>query len=123
MQLQLLFTKLQIADSVFIETTGLTKSFQWDLRESFQQHDVQEFCRVLFDAIEQSMEGTNQSNVINELYQGTYSDYVKCLNCGYESCREDKFLDISLAVRSDFDKIYNKSVEMALENFIKQKNL
>ena len=123
MQLQLLFTKLQIADSVFIETTGLTKSFQWDLRESFQQHDVQEFCRVLFDAIEQSMEGTNQSNVINELYQGTYSDYVKCLNCGYESCREDKFLDISLAVRSDFDKIYNKSVEMALENFIKHEEL
>lgn len=123
MQLQLLFSKLQIADSEYVETTGLTKSFQWDLRESFQQHDVQEFCRVLFDAIEQSMEGTSQSNVINELYQGTYIDYVKCLKCNQESCREDKFLDISLAVRNDFEKIYNKSVEMALENFIKHEEL
>jgi ubiquitin C-terminal hydrolase len=123
MQLQLLFSKLQLSDSVYIETTGLTKSFQWDLRDSFQQHDVQEFCRVLFDAIEQSMEGTNQSNVINELYEGTYIDYVKCLNCNNESCREDKFLDISLAVRNDFDKVYNKSVEMALENFSKHEEL
>ena len=123
MQLQLLFSRLQLEDSVYVETTGLTKSFQWDLRDSFQQHDVQEFCRVLFDAIEQSMEGTDQANVINQLYQGTYIDYVKCLGCNFESCREDKFLDISLSVRNDYEKIYNKSVEMALENYIKHEEL
>lgn len=122
-QLSLLFSKLQISDSEYVETTGLTKSFQWDMRESFQQHDVQEFCRVLFDAIEQSVEGTSQANVINELYQGTFIDYVKCLKCGQESCREDKFLDISLPVRNDFDKIYNKSVEMALSGYVKYEEL
>ena len=122
-QLSLLFSKLQTSDSDFVDTTGLTKSFQWDMRESFQQHDVQEFCRVLFDAIEQSVEGTSQANVINELYQGTFIDYVRCLKCGQESCREDKFLDISLPVRNDFDKIYNKSVEMAMAGYVKYEEL
>jgi ubiquitin carboxyl-terminal hydrolase 47 len=61
--------------------------------------------------------------MINELYEGIMVDYVKCLQCGIESKREDKFLDLSLTVRSDFDNIYNKSVEMALENYIRPDRL
>jgi ubiquitin carboxyl-terminal hydrolase 47 len=57
--------------------------------------------------------------MIKELYEGVLIDYVECLNCGYESSREDQFLDLSLTVRNVFDKIYNKSVEEALENYIK----
>jgi len=123
LQLQLLFGKLQLSDSLYIETTGLTKSFQWDIRDSFQQHDVQEFCRVLFDAIEQSVEGTEQANMIKQLYEGTYVDYVKCMNCSHESSREDKFLDLSLTVKNIFDKIYNDSVEKALESYIRPEEL
>lgn len=58
LQLQLLFGKLQISERPYVATKALTKSFGWDTRDSFQQHDVQEFCRVLFDAIEQSMAET-----------------------------------------------------------------
>jgi ubiquitin C-terminal hydrolase len=118
-QLQLMFAKLHIKRSSVVETTGLTRSFQWDMRESLQQHDVQEFCRVLFDAIEESVKGTEQEKMITELYEGLYVDYVKCLRCGHESNRQDKFLDLSLAVRYSQDEDYNDSLEKALENFLK----
>lgn len=122
-QLQLLFGRLQISKSPYVETKALTKSFGWDLKESFQQHDVQEFCRVLFDAIEESVKGTPDENMINSMYEGTYKDYVKCLNCKHESKRQDKFLDLSLTVRNDFDKIYNDSVEKALKSYVKPDKL
>jgi ubiquitin C-terminal hydrolase len=122
-QLQLLFCKLQLSQFWFAETTGLTKSFQWDTRESFQQHDVQEFCRVLFDAIEVSVKDTQQEQMINQLFEGVMVDYVKCEKCGYESQREDKYLDVSLAVRNEFDHIYNDSVEKALDNFVSVEHL
>ena len=122
-QLQLLFSKLQLSQSWFAETTGLTKSFQWDSKDSFQQHDVQEFCRVLFDAIEESVKDTQQERMINELFEGVMVDYVKCDACGQESQREDKYLDVSLAVRNEFDHIYNDSVEKALDNFVSVEHL
>lgn len=117
-QLQLLFSKLQLEHTTALETTGLTKSFQWDARDAFEQHDVQEFCRVLFEAIEQSVKGTLQERMISELFEGVLVDYVKCETCGYESQREDKYLDISLAVRNNFDHIYNDTLEKALLNYI-----
>jgi ubiquitin C-terminal hydrolase len=119
LQLQLLFAKLQLSNTWYVETTALTKSFGWDLREGFQQHDVQEFCRVLFDAVEQSVANTDQQNFIDDLYEGQLEDYVRCENCNTESKRSDKFLDISLTVRNEFDKVYNDSVTMALENYRK----
>ena len=46
---------------------------------AWQQHDVQELCRVMFDALELSWKHTDQANLINQLYQGRMKDYVKCL--------------------------------------------
>ncbi|KAH9503711.1 Ubiquitin carboxyl-terminal hydrolase 47, partial [Bulinus truncatus] len=60
-----------------IETTDLTRSFGWDSSEVWQQHDVQELCRVMFDALEQKWKNT----------------------CGYESARVDAYLDIPLVIR------------------------
>ena len=55
--LQSVFYELQTSD-VPVETKKLTKSFGWDTSESFTQHDVQEFLRVLLDKIECKMKGT-----------------------------------------------------------------
>ena len=71
---------------------------------------MQEFCRVLFDAIDQSFnlklpsaadddqamigEGVDNSKVptsMSEMYEGVSQGFVKCLLCGYESLREDRF--------------------------------
>ncbi|EDO28095.1 predicted protein, partial [Nematostella vectensis] len=78
-QLQKLFLKLQTSTKRAVETTDLTRSFGWDSSEAWQQHDVQELCRVMFDALEGKFKGTEQEDLINKLYQGKLKDYVKCL--------------------------------------------
>lgn len=123
LQLQNLFGKLQLSGLKAVETTELTRSFGWDSREGFQQHDVQEFCRVLFDAIEQSVGGTLQSDFIKTLYEGQFIDYVQCMSCLNESTRVDKFLDLSLTVKNQFERVYNDSVEKAIRNYIKPEEL
>ena len=45
----------------------------------WQQHDVQELFRVMFDALETKWKKTDQENLISQLYQGKMNDYVKCL--------------------------------------------
>lgn len=69
------------------------------------------------------MENTAQANFIKDLYEGTYTDYVKCLACDNQSFKEDKFLDLSLTVKNPFDKIYNDSVAKALKNYIQPEEL
>ncbi|CEM32577.1 unnamed protein product [Vitrella brassicaformis CCMP3155] len=122
-QLQKLFGILQLSHQSYAETKDLTRSFQWDVRESFQQHDVQEFCRVLFDAIESTCISNESDDFINHLYQGELIDYVRCKECKYVSKHSDKFLDISLNVRSEFEQIFNDSLEKALDNFLHPENL
>lgn len=64
----------------------------------FQQQDVQELTRVLFDALEETFKGTPVENIIDDLYAGELIDYLRCLDVDYESERVDKFLDFSLAI-------------------------
>uniref|UniRef100_T1J5G5 Ubiquitin carboxyl-terminal hydrolase 47 n=1 Tax=Strigamia maritima TaxID=126957 RepID=T1J5G5_STRMM len=117
-QLQKLFLQLQISKRHAIETTELTRSFGWDSSEAWQQHDVQELCRVMFDALEHKFHNTGQAHLINHLYQGKLKDYVKCLECGYESAREDTYLDIPLPVRPFGQTETYNSVEEALRAFV-----
>ena len=37
---------------------------------AWQQHDIQELCRVMFDALEKKFEGTDQAQLIKQLYEG-----------------------------------------------------
>ena len=50
---------------------------------AYQQHDVQELCRVMFDALEKCWKETEQKNLIKDLYEGGISDCVKCLEVGH----------------------------------------
>ncbi|RHZ09021.1 hypothetical protein DYB31_005877 [Aphanomyces astaci] len=124
-QLQKLFAHLQLnKDRKAIDTKALTKSFGWNSSDVFQQHDVQELCRVLFDALEESLKGTPTEHLVNDLYQGQLKDYVQCANCGNESSRVDNFLDLSLVIRpfgSSTEMM--KSVEEAIEYFLKPEML
>ena len=49
-QLQALFARMQLGRARACSTTGLTAAFQWERQAGLQQHDVQELCRLLFDA-------------------------------------------------------------------------
>ena len=67
------------------ETKALTKSFQWSSNDVYVQQDIQELCRVLFEAIELSFFLSNdENNFLKELYQGKTNSVIKCTECGYK---------------------------------------
>lgn len=76
-QLQKLFARLQLVNDA-AATHDLTKSFGWDENASFEQNDVQEFCRVLFEAINTTFEGSPQASLIADLYDGVLTDTLHC---------------------------------------------
>lgn len=97
-QLQRLFGLLQLSKSKATDTIALTNSFGWGGSEVFQQQDVQELTRVLFDALEDTFKGTEVENIIDQLYAGELVDYIRCIDVAYQSDRTDKFLDLSFAI-------------------------
>ncbi|GAA6000863.1 ubiquitin-specific protease UBP15 [Rhodotorula paludigena] len=97
--LQRVFYNLQTSDSS-VGTTELTKSFGWKGFDSFLQHDVQEFNRVLCDKLETKMKGTVADGAINKLFCGKMKSYVKCIDIDYESARSEEFYDIQLNVKN-----------------------
>ena len=119
-QLQELFGRLQLTQQSVVDTKGLIKSFGWDSKQTFIQNDVQEFCRVLLDAIERSL---CRSSFISSLFQGLLIDYVRYQSCHTESHREDQFLDLSLAIHSHSDNLSYNSLEKALDAFIRPETL
>ncbi|KAM0756443.1 cysteine proteinase [Meredithblackwellia eburnea MCA 4105] len=96
--LQRVFYHLQTSDQS-VGTTELTKSFGWKGFDSFLQHDVQEFNRVLMDKLEAKMKGTESDGEIKRLFSGKYKSYVKCIDIDFESARSEEFYDIQLNVK------------------------
>ena len=126
LQLQKLFYRLQEPLRQVEETKGLTKSFQWTSNDVYIQQDIQELCRVLFEAIELSFFLSNNegdTNFVKRLYQGKTNSVIRCCECGYKSFKNDTFMDLSLPIMNMFEGIYNKSLEMAFMNFIKPESL
>ena len=122
-QVQKLFANLQTSTKSAVETTEVTKSFGWTSSDAWQQHDVQELCRVMFDALEKKFKGTEQDNLIKQLYEGSLQDYVKCLECKHESARTDTYLDIPLVIKPFGSEKACGSVEEALESFVAPETL
>ncbi|KAI8877977.1 cysteine proteinase [Backusella circina FSU 941] len=96
--LQRLFYHLQYSAHP-VSTTELTRSFGWDSAESFTQHDVQEFNRVLQDNLEAKMKGTPADGAISALFKGKMKSFIKCLNVDFESSRTEDYYDIQLNVK------------------------
>lgn len=70
--------------SFWLTESWFSSCYHISLSIVWQQHDVQELCRVMFDALEQKWKKTDQANLINNLYQGKLKDYVKCLEVSEE---------------------------------------
>ncbi|KAI9510844.1 ubiquitin carboxyl-terminal hydrolase 5 [Russula earlei] len=96
--LQRVFYQLQTSDQP-VGTTELTKSFGWTSLDSFLQHDVQEFNRVLQDKLESKMKGTKAEGAIAKLFVGKMKSYIKCVNVDFESSRIEEFNDLQLNVK------------------------
>jgi ubiquitin carboxyl-terminal hydrolase 47 len=123
LQLQLLFSQLQLSKARAVSTKSLTKSFGWSGADSFTQHDVHELVRILFDALEDALAGTPDANVMHNLFKGTLRDFVRCTDCGTERPRHDVILDLSLVIKPFGSTKVAASVEEALEEYIKVETL
>lgn len=97
--LQRVFYQLQTSTQP-VGTTELTKSFGWKSLDSFLQHDVQEFNRVLQEKLELKMKGTKADGAISHLFVGKMKSFLRCVNVDYESSRTEDFYDIQLNVKN-----------------------
>ncbi|XP_038212055.1 ubiquitin carboxyl-terminal hydrolase 7-like [Zerene cesonia] len=100
--LQRVFYDLQFSDKP-VATKKLTKSFGWETLDSFMQHDVQEFLRVLLDKLENKMKGTAVEGTIPKLFEGKMTSFIKCKNVNCTSTRVETFYDIQLSVKGKND--------------------
>ncbi|XP_055383961.1 ubiquitin carboxyl-terminal hydrolase 7 [Condylostylus longicornis] len=114
--LQRVFHELQTSDKP-VGTKKLTKSFGWETLDSFMQHDVQEFLRVLLDKLESKMKGTCVEGTIPSLFEGKMSSYIKCKNIDYTSKRIETFYDIQLNIKG------KKNIEESFNDYIKPETL
>ncbi|KJE95662.1 ubiquitin carboxyl-terminal hydrolase 5 [Capsaspora owczarzaki ATCC 30864] len=114
--LQRVFFNLQTAEQA-VGTHELTKSFGWDTYDSFMQHDVQEFSRVLIDNVETKMKNTPVEKVIAQLMEGKMKSYIRCINVDYESSRVEPFYDIQLNVKG------MKDVYASFEDYVQVETL
>jgi ubiquitin carboxyl-terminal hydrolase 7 len=114
--LQRVFHDLQFSDKS-VGTKKLTKSFGWETLDSFMQHDVQEFLRVLLDKLEMKMKGTCVEGTIPRLFEGKMVSYIRCKNVDYTSSRTESFYDIQLSVKG------KKNIYESFADYIKTENL
>jgi hypothetical protein len=70
--LQRVFYHLQTSNQP-VGTTELTKSFGWKSLDSFMQHDVQEFSRILQDKLEIKMKVGSPSGLWAQLIIAGYT--------------------------------------------------
>ena len=75
-QLQRLFVMLQTSEKRAIDTEPLTKAFGWADAQAFEQQDVQELFNQLFDALEQTLKGTNST--CNESMLSRFHPLIQC---------------------------------------------
>ncbi|EGT55368.1 CBN-MATH-33 protein [Caenorhabditis brenneri] len=114
--MQRVFYELQMSSEA-VETNSLTRAFGWDKLDAFNQHDVQEFCRVLLDNLETKMKGTSEEKSIPNLFRGNMKSYIKCLDVDYESSRTESFYDVQLNV------LGMESLERAFEAYTTSETL
>ena len=95
--LQALFYHLQTS-STPTSTKQLTKSFGWEDKDSFSQHDVTEFNRVLIDRLEREMKGTPVEGTMEKLFRGEFVNYIECINVPYKSERPEYFYDLQMPI-------------------------
>jgi hypothetical protein len=95
---------MQMRENDYLETKALTVSFKWEKEDSFIQHDVQEFSKVLFEALEMSFAATDAYDTVDQLFQGESLTYNRCKNAGCESSNLEKWLDLQMVIENPYEK-------------------
>lgn len=114
LQLQRLFAEMQMSAVSAICTKPLTHACGFSARDSSEQHDVQELCRVLFDALGRSAK--TLAVEIDNLFAGQVVNYIRSREAHggkvHESRRKEQFMDLQVPIQG------HRSLEEALSSFI-----
>ena len=113
LNLQRLFAMMQFSD-LPCSTKSLTKSFGWGDDETFMQHDLQEFSRVLIDNLETKLKGDPElKDSISNILKGQYVSFIRCKDVNYKSSRDEDFYDLTLQVKgcSDLQESFQKYIQ------------
>lgn len=101
LQLQRLFAEMQLSTVSAASTRAFTAAC--GMSDTGTQHDVQELCRVLFDALSQSSKPLAEK--INGLFSGKLEHYIRCAEetggdgPAPESRREEVFFDLQVQIQ------------------------
>ena len=98
LSLQRVFYQLQTSNHA-VSTKLLTQAFGWNSSESWQQHDVQEFSRVLLDNISERVKKTEMEGKADALFAGKSQMYIQCVNVPFKSERVETYLDLAMNVK------------------------
>jgi len=98
-QLQVLFARLALSVAPFVGTASLTTAFGWEGEDAFLQHDVQELCRVLFEALSWADSAPDGlAALLPALFGGSLLDVLTCTSCGHSRTKTEGWQDLSLPV-------------------------
>jgi len=98
LNLQRMFGLMQLSTDP-VSTEDLTKSFGWDTSDISVQHDIEEFSRVLLDAIKAKIKDTPQSTKMSKIFTGKVLSSIYDSNNNLIKTQEDIFEDIQLVVK------------------------
>jgi ubiquitin C-terminal hydrolase len=108
----------------FTSTEELTKAFGWKSSHVyFEQHDVQELTRVLFDVFGKSIKKTEHKDILDILYRGKTVNKIKCLTCGYTSERIEEFIDIPLFLKDIVTQTQYHNIYESLRKYLEEEDL
>lgn len=97
--MQRLFADLQIGTKL-ASTQELTQSFGWTESEILQQHDIEEFARLLLDTLEEKLKKTDEKNAIADIFKGTTKSFIKCTNVDFTKTMEGTFYDLQMPIKN-----------------------
>lgn len=125
LQLQRLFTEMQLSQVSAISTRAFTGAC--GMSDTGTQHDVQELCRVLFDALSQSSKPLALK--LDGLFSGRMEHYIRCADDRFptaniisegpapESRRDEVYFDLQVQIQGC------NSLEQALRQLVEPEML
>eukprot|EP01069_Polyplicarium_translucidae_P004855 Polyplicarium_translucidae@DN2671_c0_g1_i1.p1 len=90
------FSRLERPQETPACCSRLLKSFGWESADRFTRHNIH---RLLFEHVEEQMNGTPSEGVVKLLFEGVYESYVECVDFDHKVVRQMDFRDLQLDVR------------------------
>lgn len=120
LEMQKLFYKLE-SEPGPVEPNAFAEAFK--LKESIDsQQDIQEFCKILLDILENESKSQPFFDYIERMFYGKMCCSIACAK-GCKSEKIEKYNDIQLVISSPFSEVVSSTLEDALQAYVTTANL